>query len=114
VTGSVSRPLTIKAISHSRQEESSEAKARWFQSLSLSERMDYLCFFTDLILQNNPKILEKKNAQPAWGRFRVLSKTSSQKQSFFVVSKEDLIASKRAAGREVDLEDVRLLELDDD
>jgi len=29
-----------------------------------------------------------------------------------VISKEDLIASKRAAGRGVDLEDVRLLELD--
>lgn len=34
-------------------------------------------------------------------------------QEFFVVSKEDLIASKRATGRAVDLEDVRLLELPD-
>lgn len=33
-------------------------------------------------------------------------------QDFFVVSKEDLVASKRAAGRKVDLEDVRLLEID--
>lgn len=33
-------------------------------------------------------------------------------QEFYVLSKEDLIASKRAAGREIDLEDVRLLELD--
>ncbi len=32
-------------------------------------------------------------------------------QKFFVLSKEDLIASKRASGRDVDLEDVRLLEL---
>ncbi|MCK5328755.1 MAG: hypothetical protein KAR36_09135, partial [Candidatus Latescibacteria bacterium] len=31
---------------------------------------------------------------------------------FCVVSREGLIASKRAAGRAVDLEDVRLLELD--
>ena len=31
-------------------------------------------------------------------------------QRFFVVSREDLIASKRAAGRPVDLDDVRLLE----
>ena len=35
-----------------------------------------------------------------------------QGQEFYVLSKEDLIASKRAAGRKVDLEDVRLLELD--
>ena len=34
-------------------------------------------------------------------------------QEFFVVSKEDLIASKKAAGRDIDLEDVRLLELFD-
>jgi hypothetical protein len=32
-------------------------------------------------------------------------------QTFFVAAKQDLIASKRAAGRVVDLEDVRLLEL---
>ena len=32
-------------------------------------------------------------------------------QSFYIVSKEDLISSKQAAGREVDLEDVRLLQL---
>ena len=32
-------------------------------------------------------------------------------QMFYVVSKEDLIASKRAAGREIDMQDVRLLEL---
>ena len=64
-----------KSISHSREDESMEAKARWFQSLSLSERMDLLCSFTDLILSNNPKIAEKKDAQPVAGRVRVLSKT---------------------------------------
>ena len=32
-------------------------------------------------------------------------------QRFFIVSRDDLIASKRASGRAVDLEDVRLLEL---
>ncbi len=64
-----------KTISHSRSEETLEAKARWFQSLSLSERMDMLCFFTDLILDNNPKIIEPKNAQPTSGRICVLSRT---------------------------------------
>jgi hypothetical protein len=37
-----------------------------------------------------------------------------QNQDFFILSKDDLIATKRAAGRDVDLEDVRLLELPDD
>lgn len=37
-----------------------------------------------------------------------------QGQIFYVVSKQDLIASKQAAGREIDLEDIRLLTLDDE
>ena len=35
-------------------------------------------------------------------------------QTFFLLSKEDLIKAKLAAGRDVDREDVRLLQLDDD
>ncbi|MCC6607591.1 MAG: nucleotidyltransferase [Anaerolineae bacterium] len=35
-------------------------------------------------------------------------------QSFFVVTREDLIASKLAAGRSVDLEDVRMLRVSQD
>jgi len=35
-------------------------------------------------------------------------------QEFFILSKHDLISSKRAAGRDVDMEDVRLLELPED
>lgn len=35
-------------------------------------------------------------------------------QSFFVVTREDLIASKLAAGRSVDLEDVRMLRISHD
>ena len=64
-----------KAVLHDRQEESIEAKARWFQSLSIVERMDMLCAFTDLILSANPRILEQKDAEPVEGRIRVLTKT---------------------------------------
>lgn len=62
------------AISHDFREETPEAKARWFRSLSLEERMDLLCTFTDLILDANPGIAERKHAQPASGRVRVLRK----------------------------------------
>ena len=62
-------------ISHNRSDETIEAKVEWFRSLSLSERMDLLCNFTDLALALNPGILEKKDAQPVKGRIRVLSKT---------------------------------------
>ena len=66
-----------KTVSHNRLAETLEAKARWFQSLPLSERMELLCVFTDLILDNNPGIVERKNAQSTSGRIRVLSKASS-------------------------------------
>jgi len=48
--------------------------------------------------------------QNAWDR-RVTMQY--QGQIFYVASREDLISSKRAAGRKVDLEDVRLLKLAD-
>ena len=47
--------------------------------------------------------------ETAWQRRETMT---YQGQEFYVVSKADLIASKRAAGRERDLEDARLLELD--
>ena len=46
--------------------------------------------------------------EEAWKRRETME---YQKQKFFVASRKDLIASKRAAGRPIDLEDVRLLEL---
>lgn len=67
--------MTSRTVIHDRQEESIEAKARWFQSLSLAERMDMLCWFTDLMLAANPKIVEQKDAQPLAGRIRVLTPT---------------------------------------
>jgi len=50
------------------------------------------------------------NFEDAWRR---REKLSYQGQAFYVLSRRDLIASKRAAARKVDLEDVRLLELRD-
>jgi tRNA nucleotidyltransferase/poly(A) polymerase len=46
--------------------------------------------------------------EDAWQHRHVME---YQEQSFFVASRADLIASKRAEGRPVDLEDVRLLDL---
>lgn len=64
----------MEKISHDRQEETPEAKARWFQSLSFAERMDILCLFTDMILSVNPRIVEK-DVKPIAGRVLVLSET---------------------------------------
>ncbi len=52
-----------RTISHDRKEENIEAKAQWFKSLSISERMEMLCSFTDLALTLNPKLSDKKDAQ---------------------------------------------------
>jgi len=65
--------MTSSTVGHDRQEETIEAKVRWFQGLSFAERMDLLCWFTDLILTANPRIMEQKNAQPIAGRIRVLT-----------------------------------------
>ena len=46
--------------------------------------------------------------QQAWKNRKIVD---YQGQEFYILSKKDLIASKRAAGRDVDLDDVRLLEL---
>jgi hypothetical protein len=61
------------SISHTRQQETPEAKAHWFQSLSLEERQELFCSFTDIILDNNPTIVKEKDAQPVKGRVLVLS-----------------------------------------
>jgi hypothetical protein len=59
-------------ISHDRGEESLDAKARWFQSLSLQERIDMLNEWTEFVLQNNPTLIGVKDAIPVEGRVRVL------------------------------------------
>lgn len=64
----------IREISHDREEETIESKAKWFQSLPLTERMEMLCSFTDLAIVVNPQLMENKNAQQIKGRIQVLSK----------------------------------------
>ena len=62
------------SISYDRAEETPEAKARWFQSLSITERLDMLCFFTELTLSQHPDMMERKDATPIPGRVQVLNR----------------------------------------
>ena len=64
-----------KEISHKRDEETIEAKTRWYRSLTLSERMEILCSFTDLALSINPKIVEKRDVKQAKKGVLILSKS---------------------------------------
>ncbi len=63
-----------KEISHSRNEETIEAKTRWFRSLPLSERMEILCSFTDLALEANPKLPDVKDVEQVKRGIRIVSK----------------------------------------
>jgi hypothetical protein len=61
-------------ISHNRDDESIEAKVEWFRSLSVEERMDLLCRYTDSALTLNPEIVERKDDRPFNRRIQILSK----------------------------------------
>jgi hypothetical protein len=62
-------------ISHDINDETIEAKVRWFRALPLFERIKMLCNFIDLALEINPDLAGKKDAQPIKGRVRILSTT---------------------------------------
>jgi len=69
------------SVSHDRREETLEAKVRWFRSLTLEERMDYLVMMTDLILQNNPSALAKAaqdNVESPQKRIRIVERPRRQ------------------------------------
>jgi hypothetical protein len=61
------------SISHDLGDETLEAKARWFQSLSLDERMNVFVEMMDIIIGVNPDILKARDAQPIPGRVRVVT-----------------------------------------
>lgn len=63
------------SISHNWEEETPEAKTRWFRSLPMEDRMQMLCDLTDLALSVNPYLPEKKRAKPTPGRIQIISKT---------------------------------------
>lgn len=65
-------PRSPRGVSHDRREETPAAKACWFQSLTLTERMDILCSVTDLALMANPRLPYERHAQSTSGRIRVL------------------------------------------
>ena len=60
-------------ISFERAQETPEAKARWFQSLPIEERMELFCAYTDLILSVNPRIADLKDAEQTSDRIRILT-----------------------------------------
>ncbi len=62
-----------RIISHGRKLETIEAKVKWFRSLTMAERMEIFCEFTDLCLAINPNIRKKIETKPIKGRIQVIS-----------------------------------------
>ena len=60
-------------ISHDRNDDTIEAKVKWFRALTLSQRMDMRCTFTDFALELNPQLPDKKYAQQTKGRIQILT-----------------------------------------
>jgi hypothetical protein len=65
-------------ISHDRRAETPEEKVRWFSSLSVEERMEYLDEIVELALSANPPLLEPQDAEPIEGRVQVLGRESGE------------------------------------
>jgi hypothetical protein len=63
-----------RSISHSFKAETPEAKARWYQSLSLKQRMEVFNEYTKMLLAVNPKLAERKSAGKSKANIQVLRK----------------------------------------
>ena len=59
-------------VSHDRKDETQEAKALWFQSLSVQERLELFEEITELALELNPGLANGSDAETPSQRLRVL------------------------------------------
>lgn len=62
------------SISRGWSEETPEAKARWFQSLTVNERLAIFCELSEMVIHANPKLLDAKHVEPVPGRIQVLER----------------------------------------
>ena len=65
--------VSKRSLSHRREDETLQAKARWLKSLTVDERMQLLNEWTNFIMEVNPDIAARKSL-PTWTeRVQVLS-----------------------------------------
>ena len=62
----------MRGVFAGREQESLIAKARWFRTLTVEERLEYVCEMADFILENQPDLARRRDAQAFTGRVRVL------------------------------------------
>jgi hypothetical protein len=63
----------LHSVVYDRIEESMEAKVLWFRALPLTERMEFLCEFTELALAFHPELPDRKDAQQTQRHIQILS-----------------------------------------
>jgi len=64
--------MTLR-VSHDRKDETPEAKALWFQSLSVRERLELFEEISELALELNPGLANGSDAETPSERLRVLT-----------------------------------------
>ena len=62
----------LKSISHDRADESMAAKSRWFQTLSIEERLEFMCELIDMALEVRPQLAEPADATFIEGSLRIV------------------------------------------
>jgi hypothetical protein len=62
------------SIAHGWDEETPEAKARWFQSLTIQERLRIFTEWSRFVLAINPRIVDIKHARSPRPGIQILSK----------------------------------------
>lgn len=64
--------MTLEPVSHSYEEETIEAKAAWFRTLTIEERLRVLDEFYRLAITLNPKLVGGRDAGPPGASVRVI------------------------------------------
>ena len=64
--------MADRSVSHSFEDETFEAKVRWFQSLTLEERMEIFFEWSDLALAIRPELANSKPPRAIPGRVQVV------------------------------------------
>lgn len=65
-------------ISHHREDGDVIAQSHRFKTLSVEQRLELLCEWTDFCLELNPALALKKHAQPIPGRVQVFTAEQGQ------------------------------------
>lgn len=106
--------ILIEATSENVQRLLAAMEMAGFGSATMTNANDVLA--NEITVFNDRVRIDVQTSTPgisfkdAWNNRKTITYNG---QDFFVLSREDLIRTKRACGRDVDMEDVRLLELPD-